>query len=85
MTEPALEASSVSAPRLRVASMTLRSAALVSLLAAVALAALAFWPTRSFAPPRRPGLAAPVVFDEFVNPVSVQPASSPDMPNTGQP
>ncbi len=58
--------------------MSLRSAALVSLLVAAALAALAFWPTRTWTPPRRPGVAAPIVFDEFVNPVSARPVSSAD-------
>jgi hypothetical protein len=52
-------------------------ALLVSLLAALALAAFAFWPTRTWAPPRRPAINAPVVFDEFVNaPNSSAPASS---------
>lgn len=58
--------------------MSLRAAALVSLLVAAALAALAFWPTRTWTPPRRPGVAAPIVFDEFVNSVNAQPLSSSD-------
>jgi hypothetical protein len=50
-------------------SLSLRAALVVSMLIALALAALALWPTRPWAPPRRPGLSAPIVFDELVNPV----------------
>ena len=49
-------------------SLGLRAALLLSLLIAVVLAALAFWPAKAWAPPRRPGVAAPVVFDELVTP-----------------
>lgn len=54
-------------------------AALVSVLLALVLAALAFWPARAWAPPARPGLNKPIVFDEFFNapaPPSAGPASS---------
>jgi len=49
-------------------SLSLRAAFGVALLVTVVLAALAFWPKKAWVPPRRPGLTAPVVFDEFVNP-----------------
>jgi hypothetical protein len=44
------------------------SALVVALLLTVGLGALAFWPEPTAAPPRRPALATPIVFDEFVNP-----------------
>ena len=63
-------------------SAQLGLAALVSVVLALALAAFAFWPAHSWAPPARPGLSKPIVFDEFFNAPappssgSVGPASS---------
>jgi len=51
-------------------SLSLRAALVVSVLFALSLAALALWPTRPWAPPHRPGLSAPIVFDELVNPAT---------------
>ena len=48
-------------------SLSLRAALVMSVLIALALGALALWPTRPWAPPRRPGLRAPIVFDELIN------------------
>ena len=48
-------------------SAQLGLAALVSVVLAFALAAFAFWPARAWAPPPRPGLSKPIVFDEFFN------------------
>jgi hypothetical protein len=42
-------------------------ALLVSVAFAAVLAALVFWPNSAWVPPQRPGLTAPIVFDEFVN------------------
>jgi hypothetical protein len=49
-------------------SLTLRGALLVALAVAFGLALLAFWPAGAWAPPPRPGLKAPVVFDELLPP-----------------
>ena len=48
-------------------TVSLGSALFLTVLIVVALGALAFWPSRPWAPPPRPGLEAPIVFDEFVN------------------
>jgi hypothetical protein len=39
---------------------------ILSVLMALAIAALAFWPQRPWTPPPRPPLQAPIVFDELV-------------------
>ena len=49
-------------------SLGLRAAFIVSVLITLGLTALAAWPARPWSPPRRPGVATPAVFDEFVNP-----------------
>jgi hypothetical protein len=53
--------------------LTLGTALLVALVVAFGLSLLAFWPAGAWAPPPRPGLRAPVVFDELLPP-SVAPA-----------
>jgi len=64
-------------------SADLSLALLVSLAAAAVLAAVSFWPARTWAPPRRPRLDPPVVFDEFVNapvaPIASSSSPSPDL------
>jgi hypothetical protein len=49
-------------------SVSLGSALFLTVLVIIALSALAFWPSKEWTPPRRPGIGAPIVFDEFVNP-----------------
>lgn len=51
-------------------SVSLGSALFLTVLVIVVLSALAFWPSKEWAPPRRPGIPAPIVFDEFVNPTN---------------
>ncbi|MES1175756.1 MAG: hypothetical protein ABUL62_15650 [Myxococcales bacterium] len=51
-------------------AVSLGSALFLTVLVVVALAALAFWPTKEWAPPPRPGIRAPIVFDDFVNPTN---------------
>jgi hypothetical protein len=48
-------------------SVSLGSALFLTALVIIGLGALAFWPSKEWAPPRRPGISAPIVFDEFVN------------------
>jgi hypothetical protein len=79
VTEQAVTATS-SREAQRTANLDL--ALLLSLAIAVVLAALAFWPTRIWAPPRRPGITSPVVFDEFVN-APAAPTASPSGPSPG--
>jgi hypothetical protein len=62
-------------------SLGLRGALGVSVLIALTLAALALWPTRPWAPPHRPGLSAPIVFDELINPI-MPAAAEPAAPDT---
>ena len=57
-------------------SLSLGSALFLSVLVIIALSALAFWPSKEWTPPPRPGIAAPIVFDEFVNPTNPAPAPS---------
>lgn len=48
--------------------MSRASALFIALLVTLGLGALSFWPRPTWAPPHRPTLHAPIVFDEFVNP-----------------
>ena len=57
-------------------SAQLAVAALVSVVLVLVLAAVAFWPARAWAPPARPGLSKPIVFDEFFN-AAASPSASP--------
>jgi len=57
-------------------SASLGSALFLTVLVIIGLSALAFWPSKEWTPPRRPGIAAPIVFDEFVNPANPTPATS---------
>lgn len=52
----------------RSSAVSLGSALFLTALVIVCLSALAFWPAKTWAPPLRPRLSAPIVFDEFVNP-----------------
>jgi hypothetical protein len=52
------------------------SALVIALLVVAGLGLLALWPTPAWAPPLRPRLSAPIVFDEFVNPPSPAPVES---------
>ena len=54
----------------------LGSALFLTVLVIIGLSALAFWPSNEWTPPRRPGIAAPIVFDEFVNPTNPAPVPS---------
>jgi hypothetical protein len=45
----------------------IRRALFISSAVVLALAAIAFWPTKRWAPPPRPALQAPIVFDELVS------------------
>jgi hypothetical protein len=56
--------------------MTLRRSFLVAVIVVLGLSGLAFWPTGAWAPPRRPALKGPVVFDEFVDASNATRASS---------
>ncbi|HEY3666349.1 MAG TPA: hypothetical protein VGL19_10125 [Polyangiaceae bacterium] len=80
MSQQAANATSLTAEQ-RDANLGL--ALLVSVLAVLVLAAVAFWPTRSWAPPRRPGISPPVVFDEFVNAPNSSPPASSSAPGPG--
>jgi hypothetical protein len=63
-------------PAHRSAPIGLGSALFLTVLVVAALCALAFWPAKAWAPPHRPGIAAPVVFDEFVDEGSAAPAAA---------
>ena len=66
-------------PTVRERSLSLTAAAWLSVAVTLALAALAFWPARAWAPPLRPTLKGPMVFDEFVNaPTPPAAVSAPD-------
>jgi len=56
-----------STPSNAAARTSIGSALFLTLLVVAGLSALAFWPRGGFAPPRRPPISAPIVFDEFVN------------------
>jgi len=60
------------------APLSLGSAIFVSLLAVAFLSVLALWPRQAWKPPPRPGIHAPVVFDEFVNPLQPAVAAAPE-------
>ena len=71
-----IERQSLVASTPRNGSVSLGSALFLTVLVTAALSALAFWPSKAWSPPRRPGISAPIVFDEFVNPSSTAPAAS---------
>jgi hypothetical protein len=56
--------------------LSLSGAALVSVIVVATLAALAFWPARAWAPPKRPALSGTIVFDEFVAATGSPPPSA---------
>jgi hypothetical protein len=59
----------------------LRAALLLSIIVALGLGALAFWPASAWVPPLRPVLKGPVVFDEFVT-APGPPAASSSIPDS---